>query len=120
MLWNQYIEEMKKMDEDEKLVGNKNFKETLQINLFPIGFFKFPKTEIENVLVVLNVQEKAKDNFRELFDIMIPVANILNDSIECEGYVNGKMDDQGFKSWKNVYRIRKYFYENKFYKFNPS
>ena len=119
-LWHQYIEEIKKMDDDEKLVGNKNFKETLQINLFPIGFFKFPKTEIENVLVVLNVQEKAKDNFRELFDIIIPVANILNDSIECEGYANGKMDDNGFKSWQNVYRIRKYFYENKFYKFNTS
>lgn len=119
-LWNQHIEEMKKMDEDEKLAVNKDFKSTSQIHLFPIGFFRFPTAEIENVLEVLNVKEDVKDNFRQLFDMIIPVVNILNDSIECEGYANGKMDDQEFKSWQNVYRIRKYFYENKFYKFNPS
>jgi hypothetical protein len=25
-------------------------------------------------------------------------------------------DDQGFESWQNIYRVRKYFYENNFYR----
>lgn len=117
-LWNQCIEEMKKMDEDEKIAVNMDVKGMVQIHLFPIGFFRFPKKKIEDVLEVLNVKEDVKDNFKQLFEMISPVVNILNESIECEGYANGKEDDKGFKSWQNVYRIRKYFYDNKYYKSN--
>lgn len=109
--------ELKKMDEDEQVGADTPRKGYLHIHLFPIGFFKFPKTEVENVLEVLNVDADAKEGFRQLFGMVIPIANILNDPIQCEGYANGKADDKGIKSWENIYRIRKYFYENKFYRF---
>lgn len=114
---NNIHEELKKMDEDERIEADTPRKGYLHIHLFPIGFFKFPKTEVENVLEVLNVREDAKDSFRGLFGMVIPIANILNDPIQCEGYANGKADDKGIKSWENIHRIRKHFYENKFYRF---
>lgn len=114
----QNAEEMRKMDEDEiPLLGHKH-DPTYSINLFPIGYFRFPRTELENVLNALNVQEDGKESFRQLFGMAIPVVNILNASVECEGFANGKADDQGFDSWQNIYRVRKYFYENKFYRTN--
>ncbi|MFD2943318.1 DUF4365 domain-containing protein [Flavobacterium notoginsengisoli] len=109
-------EEMQKMDEDEISCLAYKRNETYGIHLFPIGYFRFPRTEVENVLEVLNVEEHGKESFRQLFGIAQPVVNILNETVKCEGYGNGKEDDLGFVSWQNIYRIRKYFYENKFYR----
>ncbi|TEB41005.1 hypothetical protein D0809_27725, partial [Flavobacterium circumlabens] len=85
-LMNKFGEEMKKMDEDERIEADIACKGLLNIHLFPIGIFKFPKAELENVLEVLNVKEDVKDKFRQLFGMIIPVINILNESVECEGY----------------------------------
>lgn len=112
----QNAEEMRKMDEDEMPEPDHKRGETYGIHLFPIGYFRFPRTELENVLNALNVQEGGKESFRQLFGMVQPVANIFNATVECEGLANGRADDQGFESWQNIYRVRKYFYENKFYR----
>jgi len=112
----QNAEKMQKMDEDEIPLPDHRRDEVYNIHLFPIGYFRFPRTEVEKVLEVLNVHEDGKESFRELFGMVQPVANILNETVRCEGYGNGRGDDVGFASWQNIYRIRKYFYENKFYR----
>jgi hypothetical protein len=107
---------MRKMDEDEIPLSDQKRRETYDIYLFPIGYFRFPRKELENVLNALNVRENGKESFRQLFGMVMPVVNILNVSVECEGFANGMADDQGFESWQNIYRVRKYFYENNFYR----
>ncbi|WP_035108569.1 DUF4365 domain-containing protein [Flavobacterium denitrificans] len=112
----EYMEEMKKMDEDEVQELDMGHKEVFRIHLFPIGYFKFPKIKVEDVLKVLNVEEDGKESLRQLFGMITPVVNIYNETVQGEGFANGKADDKGITSWQNIYRIRKYFYESKFYR----
>jgi hypothetical protein len=112
------VREMKKMDDIKKKI-NKITNEIFVIQLFPIGYFQFPKSDKDKVFHILNIQsDKAKRNFKELFESgIIPVANIFYEIIKQEGYLNGKLADVGIQSWRHIYKIRKGFHENNYHRF---
>lgn len=110
-------EDMIRMD-DEELSTQISFENSYQIHLFPIGYFRFPKAEVKKVFEILNVVEDAQQIYLQMFEFCIPNANIHNVPILAEGLSNGMLDDKGPISWDNIYRVRKAFYENKFYRFN--
>lgn len=115
----QQREEMIAMDADEKKHGNTHENETFRMMLFPIGYFQFPANKKETVYKILNMTESARAQFDYMFQMAMPVANIYYDVIDQEGYKDGKAADTGIERWTNIYRIRKAFYENKFYRFEP-
>ncbi len=110
------IRDMQKMDEEER--KEKSPKDDhLNIHLIPIGFFQFPETQKAKVYEILNIQdEQLKKHFDHLFTFIIPVVNIHYSSITQEGPMNGNLADKGIESWRNIYRVRKAFYDNKFYR----
>ena len=109
---------MIKMDEDERGIPNKSADDNLNIHLFPIGYFQFPKDKKEKVYDILNIiQKEAREEFDKMFDLpVIPTANIYYSSITNEGLLDGHAADRSPEAWQNIYRIRKSFYENKFYR----
>lgn len=110
------VEDMKLMDDKERSTKTK-IENHLHIHLFPIGYFQFPNDKIEKVYQILDIAEQTKPFFSNLFNQkVIPVANIYHCTIKEEGFGKGKLDDKGIKSWRNIYRIRKSFYENNFYR----
>jgi len=110
------VEDMKSMDDKERTTKTK-IENPMHIHLFPIGYFQFPKNEIEKVYQILKITEQTKASFNNLFNQkVIPVANIYHCTIKQEGFGNGKLDDNGIESWRNIYRIRKAFYDNKFFR----
>jgi hypothetical protein len=110
--------EMEEMDkEEEKNKGDKPKEGYLHLHLFPIGYFQFPSTSKDKVYEILNVADNAIQQLDEVFELVVPVVNILYDKVEEEGYREGNAAARGSKSWDNIYRIRKAFYENKFYRF---
>jgi hypothetical protein len=112
-------EEMIKMDEEEKNIEGKSYIGNLQINLFPIGYFQFPKEKTELVYEIIQViNPEMKKRFDEMFKMVIPIANILHNPIEIEGPQDGIIANRRIENWRNIYRIRKAFYENKFYRFD--
>lgn len=118
--YNLQRKEMMKMDENEKRLTDKVKQKNYHLLLFPIGYFEFPVDSKEHVYQILNITNEAKEQFDQLFAMsIIPVANILYDKIEKEGHREGNLTAQGMTSWDNIYRIRKAFYENKFYRFEP-
>lgn len=116
--YNAQREEMIQMDEQEKGIADKVKQKTYQLLLFPIGYFQFPVESKEQVYQILNMTDAAKEQFDQRFEMSImPVANIFYNTVEIEGYQDGNLAANGAKSWDNIYRIRKAFYENKFYRF---
>jgi hypothetical protein len=112
--------EMIKMDEEESKVKEKPTTNNLHISLFPIGYFQFPIEQKETVYEILNVTKEARKRFDEMFKMVIPVANIYYNPITQEGYADGKLADTGIEVWRNIFRVRKSFYENKFYRYEPN
>jgi hypothetical protein len=114
-------DEIIRMDKEESKskIKDKPKGNNLQLNLFPIGYFQFPVDQKNTVYEILNVTEEAKQIFDGMFEMVIPVANIYYNPISKEGFVDGKLADRGIESWRNIFRIRKAFYENKFYRFEP-
>lgn len=111
-------EEMMQMDDAEKMVRGKSKAVNLQINLFPIGYFQFPEEKTELVYEILQVTNpEVKKHFDKMFKMVIPIANILHNPIEMEGLQDGILGDKGIENRRNIYRIRKAFYDNKFYRF---
>lgn len=110
------VDDMTRMDEaerKEKLPGQ----DYLNIYLLPIGYFKFPKKSKNVVYKILNINDPTiVETFDSIFNFATPIANIFYDEIVQEGPVNGKQADRGIESWKNIYRIRKAFFENKFFR----
>ena len=111
--------EMIKMDEEESEIKEKPTTNNLHIHLFPIGYFQFPVEQKESVYEILNITQEARNRFDEMFKIIIPVANIYYNPITQEGYVDGKLADIGIEVWRNIFRVRKSFYENKFLRYEP-
>ena len=110
------INEIKKMDEEEKKDHPPKI-EYLHIHLFPLGHFRFPENNVEKVYEILQIKDaKVKRQFDQLFTFVIPLANIYYPEITQEGPLEGNLADRGLVSWKNIYRVRKAFYENKFYR----
>jgi hypothetical protein len=108
--------EMIRMDEVERNIEKTSKKGLLQIHLFPIGYFQFPKEKKSLVYDILNISKIDKVNFDNMFAKFIPTANVFYNPITQEGYGEGKQAEKSIENWLNMYRIRKSFYENKFYK----
>lgn len=114
-------EEMIQMDEKEEKIEGKSQVGNYHIQLFPIGYFQFPKDKTEVIYEIIGVANpEVRKHFDEMFTMVIPIANIFHNPIEAEGPQDGMLADRGLESWKNIYRIRKAFYDNKFYRFDLS
>ena len=113
----QQTAEMEEMDRKEK-EAIKPKENCYQIDLFPIGYFKFLKEKIHTVFKILNVSvDGTKKQFENMFvNNIVPIANLYNNPITREGPLNGMTADKGLEGWENLYRVRKAFYENKFYR----
>lgn len=114
--FREMVADMTKMDEEERkeIIPKQKY---LTIHLFPIGYFRFPEKSKQKVYDILALKNaEVKQNFDNIFEIAIPVANIYSDEIMQEGPLNGKLADRGIESWRNIYKIRKAFFENKFYR----
>lgn len=111
------IQEMKEMDELESCFDKSSISETYHIHLFPIGYFTFPKSQKNKVFEILNISDsKVKENFEWMFETVVPIANIHNESVAEEGFAGGHLADRGIESWRNIHRVRKSFFENGFYR----
>jgi hypothetical protein len=114
--FDQMVTDMKNMDELDRLSVSPRV-QTYTIELFPIGRFKFPKNKLQTVIEILNIpHQDVQKRFEFLFSFVVPVANILYTEIMNEGPLDGELADQGITSWRNIYRVRKAFHENKFYR----
>jgi len=86
------------------------------IQLFPIGHFKFPKFKLDEVLETLDTTAEAKQNFKSLFEYgVIPICNLFYSPIDMEGPQDG-YGDYDLNFYKRIFKIRKYFFDNKFYR----
>lgn len=112
--------EMVKMDEEENKIKYKPQAENFYIYLFPIGNFQFPQSQKESVYEILQINsESTRKTYDQMFKMgILAVANIHYSPIENEGYKDGNLADKGIENWRNIYKIRKAFYENKFYRLN--
>lgn len=113
---NSLTEEMIKMDVSERNSQVELEGKILHIHLFPIGYFKYPESQKEFVYEILNINLQVRKMFECMIGIAIPVANIYHNPITQEGFVDGELANKGIESWRNIYRIRKVFFENKFYR----
>ncbi len=115
--FDEMIDQMKKMDSSEK--PNKKINASFFIiQLFPIGFFQFPRSDRNEVYKILSIKSnKLKSLISDMLENgIIPVVNIYLSKITHEGFSNGNLADQGIESWRNIYKIRKAFYENEYYR----
>lgn len=105
---------MKKMDKDEKAYKSNNSPK-YHLELFPIGHFEFPQFHITKVLTFLNIDKKIERDYTSMFEMgIVPVCNVFYNPILKEGLNEGNMADKGIESWKRVYVIRKFFFENRY------
>lgn len=110
------VKDMQRMDQEERNQRVPDIK-YLNIHLFPIGYFRFPERSTDKVYEILRIKDaQLKKHFDQLFTFVIPVANIYYPEIIQEGPLDGKLADKGLENWKNIYRVRKAFYENKFFR----
>lgn len=103
-----------KIEESNKI----NSKDSSTIHLFPMGYFKFPKQSTNRVFEILNIKDQElKDHIKWFFNEgIIPIVNIYVLEIKEEGSMNGMLEYKGIESFRNMYRTRKLFFENKFYR----
>ncbi|HKR03915.1 MAG TPA: FRG domain-containing protein [Bacteroidia bacterium] len=118
------VKEMEKIDAEEiKQVGdNFLFQEpNYQVTLFPIDNFQFTIDKINLFFEIINIkEEKVKTQFISMFkNEIVPIANILYEKVEKEGFRAGIQASQGLKSWQNIFKIRKSLFENKIYRIHP-
>jgi Domain of unknown function (DUF4365) len=113
--YDKMVKDMKLMDEQE-LKKKIAIKESDVIQLYPINHFQFPKSERETVYDILNVALEAREGFDYMLDQIkaIPVANIYNNPIVHEGFGDDPILNNSIESWRNIYRIRKSFFEKGF------
>lgn len=108
------VQKMQKMDLDEKSVESDGT-EKYHVNLFPMGYFEFPKADLSKVLTFLGVEKSIFDKYIYLFKFgVVPVCNIYYDPIVEEGIRDGNLAYKGLESTRRIYKIRKFFFENKY------
>ncbi|WP_313093841.1 DUF4365 domain-containing protein [Chryseobacterium flavum] len=91
--------------------------DTFTIELFPMGHFQFPKDKIDLFLKILKIEnEKLKEQLKNMFTMVIPVINCYPNEIKKEGYLEGSLEYKGIDNYRNIYRIRKEMFDNKFYR----
>jgi hypothetical protein len=118
--YNKLIADMKSMDQQDQ-AREIDYKNLDFINLHPIGPFSFPKTERNGVYDLLNISVLARKDFDRMLDVdkAIPVANLYNTPIDHEG-IDGIMHSNEIAAWRNIYRIRKTFFEKGFNRYHPN
>jgi len=107
------LEEMDKVDLKRRKEKKGGF---LQIHLFPIGYFEFPKEKLEEVYKILSISKEIQIVFGNIFEFAIPIANIYYNPITQEGPLDGMLANKGVKSWERIYQVRKGFFDNSFYR----
>lgn len=112
---DQLIREMEDIEHAELAEGHVYDPNKHMITLFPLGNFQFPKDKIAVLFQILDINdERLKEQIKNMLEFGIPVINCLQLKIEKEGQLNGMLEDRGIQSRKNVTRIRKELYHNKF------
>lgn len=87
------------------------------IHVFPAGYFQIPKNNIEKCFQILKINDNTVENLKWFFNEgIIPVVNSYSIEIKSEGHGEGNLEYKGIESYRNMYRIRKAFFENEFYK----
>lgn len=87
------------------------------IELFPMGYFQFPKDKTDIFFKILKIEdEKLKQQLENMFQMVIPVINCYQIEIKKEGSLEGNFEYKGIESYRNMYRIRKEMFENNFYR----
>ena len=106
---------MIEIDKNESEHNQKEFEDGYLIQLFPIGYFKFPKSKKDFVFDIIHASKDAQLTINNILLFgAIPIANIYYTKVEQEGFIDGKMADCGLDSWRNLYRVRKAFFDNGF------
>lgn len=108
--------EMMEMDEAERNMQDRPIAKTLNINLHPIGYFQFPENQRTKIYEILCISDNARIQFDQRFAEGIPIANLQLNPITEEGPNNADMSKMTVAQWKNIHRVRKLFFENKFYR----
>lgn len=108
--------EMMAMDDAERRMQDRPNSKTLNINLHPIGYFQFPENERTKVYEILCVSENARVQFDQRFTEGVPIANLQLNPMTEEGPRNADMSKITADQWKNIHRVRKLFFENKYYR----
>lgn len=110
------VKEMEVLD-DKETQGETNNKENLRyIELFPIGHFGVPESQLDDFLDILAIDSyklvKALKSMME--NRIIPVVNIFKQDIKEEGYGRGMYDDEGIQSWRRIRNIRVKLFDAEF------
>jgi hypothetical protein len=112
----QMRDELILLDEREKNKKNLN-KDCNIIHVFPAGYFQIPKNKTNKCFEILNITNEVENKLNWFFsEGIIPVINSYSIDIISEGYGEGNLEYKGIESYRNMYRIRKAFFENEFYK----
>ena len=105
------------MDKLEESDDKDKYPYILQISLFPIGNFIIPKQKKDIFYEGLSIPEVLRNQLDWFFsEGILPVINTYVYPITKEGPLSGFLEYQGIDNYKNMHQIRKFFFENKFYK----
>lgn len=113
--YTKLVEEMIVFDKQEEDSRSGRTDNSFICELFPIGHFCVDKDNIDTFYHILNINSYTlHKQLNYFFDHkIIPVLNILNETIIQEGYANGLADDKGIESWRRIRRIREDLYNEK-------
>lgn len=109
--------ELIEIDKIEKESHISQYNNVNTVELFPMGYFQFPKDKIDLFFGILGIEnERLKLRLKNMFDKFIPIINCYQLKIEKEGPLNGNFEYKGIESYKNMYRIRNQMFKSKFYR----
>ena len=113
--WEEKVKLMQAWDQEDKNKTMDSPNGSYSIDLFPIGMFRFPKESLGIVHDILKINdEELRGQLSDMHEIVTPIINILYENITQEGPREGNLAYEWGVSDKNIYRIRKAFYENNF------
>ncbi|HCA06795.1 DUF4365 domain-containing protein [Chryseobacterium sp.] len=109
--------ELIELDKIEKESDISYYENANTIELFPMRHFQFPENETDLFFKILKIEDKKlQEQLKKMFTTVIPVINCFQDEIKKEGYLDGNFEYKGIESYRNIYRIRKEMFDNKFYR----
>lgn len=90
------------------------------IELFPIGFFQLPDKDRQDVYQAMNCSTSAIEGIENRIRAgMLPRVNVLDNPIIGEGTGRTHLNEPDIVAWRNVFRIRKYFFDNELFRVVP-
>lgn len=100
-------QEINQMNEEDSQVNVPNYKNKVNLQVFPLGIFCFDEAILENVFEVLNTTPEGKEDIIRILKFpAIPVVNIFNDPIQREGPIGGFSMERP-DSIVRLHRVRK-------------